>query len=578
MLRSLVQCTLLILFLESVLLGQGVTDGRKTSLPSPGSASSSPAVPSSSPQPTVSTVPDLASDALSEAIRHYLHGEFDAAIQNYNLVLQKDPKSPDAYAGLTRVYLKQKKVEEAYETVTNGVKVTDAPVVHIALGEVYFRQGKIPEAEQEWVNVINKGYPSARAYWGLSRVRTALSLYQQAKEMLDKAYELDHQDPDIQKYWINSLTRAEQIQFWEKYLASPTNDDAETRADMQHHLDYLRAMQNQPHYACRLVSHFPSTETKLLRILTDLTHMRGYALAVSLNGKKGNLVLDTGASGILIDRGLARKAGITELSETDIGGIGDKGRTGGYVGFASSIKIGELEFQDCRVSVIEKRSVLGDDGLIGGNVFGAFLVDIDFPNEKLRLKPLPKRPNENTTEVTLQTGKEGSVPSGDQSSGKAGPDPRAKSSPSAYHGPRDRYIAPEMQSYTQVYRFGHALLVPTRIGDLTPRLFLLDTGGSMNLMSLKAAQESTKVRNNSRVQVQGLSGSVAKVYSADKAVLQFGHLQQEDQDVTTFDLSHLSDNVGTEISGVLGFTTLHFLEIRIDYRDGIVDFIYKPHP
>jgi hypothetical protein len=78
--------------------------------------------------------------------------------------------------------------------------------------------------------------------------------------------------------------------------------------------------------------------------------------------------------------------------------------------------------------------------------------------------------------------------------------------------------------------------------------------------------------------VQGLSGSVAKVYSADKAVLQFGHLQQEDQDVTTFDLSHLSDNVGTEISGVLGFTTLHFLEIRIDYRDGIVDFIYKPHP
>jgi hypothetical protein len=48
--------------------------------------------------------------------------------------------------------------------------------------------------------------------------------------------------------------------------------------------------------------------------------------------------------------------------------------------------------------------------------------------------------------------------------------------------------------------------------------------------------------------------------------------------VTTFDLSHLSDNTGTEISGILGFATLHMLEIRIDYRDGIVDFTYKPRP
>jgi hypothetical protein len=48
--------------------------------------------------------------------------------------------------------------------------------------------------------------------------------------------------------------------------------------------------------------------------------------------------------------------------------------------------------------------------------------------------------------------------------------------------------------------------------------------------------------------------------------------------VTAFDLTQLSDHAGTEISGVLGFFTIHRLEVRIDYRDGIVDFIYKPHP
>ena len=191
-----------------------------------------------------------------------------------------------------------------------------------------------------------------------------------------------------------------------------------------------------------LVSQVPSTEMKLVRILTDPTHMRGYGLAVSLNGKKGNLVFDTGASGIVIDQGLARKAGITEISEMEIGGIGDKGRAGGYFGFANSIKIGELEFQDCRVAVIEKRSLAGNEGLIGGDVFSRFLVDIDFPHEKLRLQPLPKRPDENTTEVTLQTGREGLGPSGDQSSGNPGQDASAKSHrPRASRAPRPVYCS-----------------------------------------------------------------------------------------------------------------------------------------
>ena len=94
--------------------------------------------------------------------------------------------------------------------------------MRVALGEVLFRRGKIPEAEQEWVNVVNQGYPVARAFWGLSRVRTALSLYAQAKDMLDMAHELDPTDSDIQKYRISSLSRAEQIQYWENYLAQPT--------------------------------------------------------------------------------------------------------------------------------------------------------------------------------------------------------------------------------------------------------------------------------------------------------------------------------------------------------------------
>ena len=76
--------------------------------------------------------------------------------------------------------------------------------------------------------------------------------------------------------------------------------------------------------------------------------------------------------------------------------------------------------------------------------------------------------------------------------------------------------------------------------------------------------------------ITGVSGGVKDVYSAHKAVLRFGHLKQENQEMTAFDATHVSDSVGTEVSGFLGFVMLRFLDIKIDYRDALVDFNYDP--
>jgi len=312
--------------------------------------------------------------------------------------------------------------------------------------------------------------------------------------------------------------------------------------------------------------------------LRDAVHIRGYGLSVAVNGAKSKLLLDTGASGILINRRLAEKAGVIRLSDTDIRGIGDKGNKGGYTALVNSLKIGQLEFQDCPVTVLEQRSVVDEDGLIGADVFWQFLVDIDFPNEKLRLTELPKRPDETARAITLQTDKdepETSDEENDRDKEKTSSSEGPKAPPALF-GPQDRYIAPEMKSYSQVYRFGHALLVPTRIGDAPGKLFLLDTGSFSNLITPAAASEVTKVHGDSRIVVKGISGSVKDVYRADKAVIQFGHLRQENQDLPAFDLKSTSDRISTEVSGILGFTLLHLLDIKIDYRDGLVDFAYNP--
>ena len=524
--------------------------------------------------PPVAAPSDAAALAFAEAGRLYYQGQFDAAIQKYQQIIADKPNSSEAYADLTRVYLKQKNVQQANETILKGVQTADGPAVHVALGEVYFRQGKIPEAEREWVNVINSGHAEARAYLGLVRVDRALSLYKKAKAMLDKAHELNPSDPDIQRYWNETLSRDERIKNLEEYLATVNNDDATTREHLKHYLEYLKARQQGPQRSCKLIGQITSTQTNLVPLLRDPVHMRGLGLSVAVNGTKANLLLDTGASGIVIDRGIAEKSGLTKLSETSIWGVGDKGGNAAWIGLANSIRIGELEFQNCPVIVMDKRSVAEENGLIGADVFEHFLVDINFPDRKLRLSELPKRPGETAGPIHLKTDKDylGSeqVESNDS-------DKSSKSAAPLALGPMDAYVSPEMSSYTKVLRFGHQLLIPTKIGDAPAKFFLIDSGGFANMIDPAAAREVTKVHGDSYMKVKGVSGSVKNVYSADKAVLVFAHLRQENQDIISFDMTPISNSAGTEISGALGFTTLYLLDMKIDYRDGLVDLSYNPN-
>jgi len=568
-------CCLLLLGLAYGLAvtAQSAADKPRADAPPAQSSAATPTATPASAATTPSAHPsDAPPDPLGEAKALARRGDFDGAIEKYQKLLQERPKSPDAYAGLTRVYLKKKDVAQAYEIVTKGLEVTDSWPVRVALGEVYFRQGNISEAEKEWVGVINSGHQAARAYLGLARVRWAVSKNKSAKAMIDKAHALDPKDPDIEWHWRNTLSRRERIQHLEDYLAPLANDDA-ARASAQTYLDALKARQDAD-LTCTLVSKVTSTETPLVRMLINPQHMRGVGLYVFVNRQKSRLLLDTGAGGILLNRGMAERAGVTKLTETHIGGIGDQGSKPGYVAVARSISIGDLEFKNCPVRVIDTRTVLGEDGLIGADVFEHFLVDIDFPYEKFRLRELPKRPDEAEQEVSLNAGEGGGDDNPDDATGD--PQKAAASKRAIRSGPQDRYIAPEMKSYTPVYRFGHDLLVSTKVGDASEKLFLLDTGAVDNMISVDAAREVTKVGRDSHARVKGLSGSVNQVYSANKAVLQFGHLRQENQDMLAFDLSSLSQGAGTEISGTLGFTLLRLLELKIDYRDGLVDFRYDP--
>jgi tetratricopeptide (TPR) repeat protein len=494
---------------------------------------------------------------LPDANRLYRKGDFTKAIAKYKDILQEKPASPDGWAGLIRSYLKAKNVTAAAQSAEQAIAVVDHPRTRTARAEVLFRQGEIGDAEKEWVNVVNSGYPEARAYLGLSRVRLANSMYRSAAKMIKKAHDLNPDDPDIKELWLTTLPLSQQVEQLKSLLAEETSLDEDQRTKLSSILD--SAVEWRKDHGCRLVSKVNSMETPLVPAL-EYHHLRGYRVSVELNGRQEQLLLDTGASGIVVGRGVAAEAKITEFIPTRLGGIGGTGWTSGSIGFAESIKVGDMEFRNCPIKVTDDSSVVHEDGLIGSDVFEKFLVGIDFPDEKLKLSELPKRPGDEQRELSLFSAN--SLPSQDEHMDE--------------NAALDRYIAPAMQSFTRVYRFGHLLLVATSIGDVPPKFFVLDSGAVGNLISPSAAEEVTKVRRRKDILVTGISGRVDDIYTAKKANIRFGHLAQQNQEIIAFDTAPQSDGAGVEISGFLGFQTLGMLDITIDYRDGLVNFTYDP--
>jgi tetratricopeptide (TPR) repeat protein len=527
-----------------------------TPLPNPpqGTAAAQKAASDSSASKMMLTVPPPLPPALAHARDAYRSGQFDAAAAQYNAIISAGgPDVAGAYAGLARADLKLKKPADAFTAAQKAVSLDEhLATAHTALGEVYYRLGKMGEAEHELQTPLKEKIADPRGFYGLYRISLATSNYKNAKTALDVAHQLDPDDPEIRRAWLGTLSLKERMKALQQYLSGQNNDDAEAREHLAQMLVVLQDEANRPMHGCRLVNHVTTTQTNLESLLIGPTRLRGYGLKVKFNDTTARLLLDTGAGGIVLNSKIAEKAGVERVVEQKVGGIGDKGAAGGYIGYAKALQIGELQFENCYVDVVDNKRSLDQDGLIGADVFAHFLVDIDFPNQKFKLSELPKLPDEAAQAATLDT-----------------------SNTEAYH-PHDRYIAPEMQSYTRIYRIGHMLLIPVSVNEHPTKLFLIDTGAFDNTITPAAARESTKIYADDRMHVKGISGEVKNVFMAEDVTLAFAHYKQK-KTIVAFDLTNISDSAGTEVSGTLGFGMLLLLDIKIDYRDGLVDFSYDEH-
>src|SRR5438270_7804574 len=400
------------------------------------------------PAPASSTASAAASDPLVDARLLMSKKQFAEAAAAFQAILAKNPSSSEANAGLVRSLLRGHKLDDAEEAAKKAVAaVPNSAMVHAAAGDVAFRAGKFADTEAEYRAALKLDANSARAQFGMCRMYQMVCINKRAKETFAKAHQLDPEDGQIFEYWVETLPYAEQLEAIKKSVGDHPTDAEANR------IRYLAALAGKKPWI--LASELKPAELKVLPYGRELTGVydinrsgpmnisKGYGLQVKFNDRASAvLLLDTGAPGITIGRKLAEKAGAVKIADSRIGGIGDQGSTLSYEAWVDKITIGSLEFHNCVVTVSSKNNIADEAGLIGADVFSKFLVTLDFREQKVLLTPLPKNPNAASDDDPVQ----------------------------------DRYIAPEMQSFTKFYRFGHDIVVPVVVNDKAVGNFILDTG------------------------------------------------------------------------------------------------------
>ena len=274
--------------------------------------------PATQAQPrTVTCTVDVSAKTLSAPIADALHlyrtGKFEAAVAAYKAIISSGGADVVlAYTGLARAYLKQNKVNDAFDAASKAVALTPGKTPAItAMGEVYFRQGKMVLAEHAFLDPLQACDVDPRSYLGLARIYRATSNYKRAATAVAQAYKIDPADPDVQRSYMATLNRSERLKFLRDYLSRETDDDPEHRMNLEHQLAVLEDETGQTGHTCRITSKLTATETHLEALLNGPNRLRGYGFIVKVNGATAKLRLDTGAGGILIDKKVADKAGAT---------------------------------------------------------------------------------------------------------------------------------------------------------------------------------------------------------------------------------------------------------------------------
>ena len=169
--------------------------------------------------------------------------------------------------------------------------------------------------------------------------------------------------------------------------------------------------------------------------------------------------------------------------------------------------------------------------------------------------------------------------------------------------PTNRTVSPEEKNWSPVYVDRGVILAPhAGQQEEGPFLFLLDPAEPTSVLTSKAGDGTVITLRTLDANIHGYSGAVVKAFAIhngsddDQALVtspdgkylkvtqplkvptfNFANTTYEDGDTVVFDLSAKSRDLGLDVLGLVGLSTLREYYINLDYRNGLVRLEYDPN-
>lgn len=470
---------------------------------------------------------------IKQGTRHVRRGEYAEAEKIFDRLVKSNPQHSGAKLNLAFVYLKQRRLRDAYDLSFAVAKAEpENSFAYAVLGATLLTAGKFPEARIVFTNALRLNRKEALAWAGYGMLDFYENRITDSLNNLNEAVFHEPAEPDYLFALAQVSARSEKYKeaadAYRQFLAVSRNTDDERRARIKGLINFLQFLgQKQSLY----IASGDSQTSVPIQLVGNRP-----VIQLRLNGrdKPLNFVLDTGSGISVISEETAEFLDIDPITRGGFAkGIGGDGRFEIVYGFVRQVAIGGVTIRNVPVYIRKFHSQAHQaDGYIGLSLISKFLTTIDYGDLKFSLSKV------DTDKGTTESSKSISLPLRLTSSG---------------------FLSGEVQLQ----------------GVEEPLNFIVDTGASVSVISDEVAslESVSSFAKNEKMRVVGSAGITEDVPSFLLPKVSFGSHTRESITAIALDLDMINEASGFEQAGILGGNFLKNYRMTFDFKNSKVTFV-----
>ena len=469
---------------------------------------------------------------LKQGDRHVRRGEFVEAEKVFKRASEIDPNHSGAKLKLAFVFIKQRRLRDAYDISFAIAKAEPKNANAFAiLGATLLTAGKFREARAVFFNALRLNKREALAWAGYGMLDFYENRIFDSLSHLSEAVFHDSDEPDYYFSLAQVSARAERYkeaaEAYNRFLTLARNTDDDRRLRIKGLINFLRFLGHKQ-------SLYVTSGGLETSVPIEIVGNRP-VITLHVNGREAPLrfVLDTGSGISVISEKTAKNLKIDPVTRGGFAkGIGGNGRFEIIYGFLREVEIGDVNIRNVPVYIRKFHSDGNEiDGYIGLSLISKFLTTLDYGARTFSLTKRDANDNRSGDGVSL--------PLRLTSSG---------------------FLSGEVQLE----------------GVEEPLNFIVDTGASVSVISDDVANmESTSsvFVKGQKMRVVGSAGVTDDVPSFLLPRVTFGSHSRKSITAIALDLDMINEASGFEQAGILGGNFLRNYRLTFDFKNSKVTFV-----